>query len=129
VVLRAAPRQQLIDPALLVSVDDGGKRYGQIGQRIDSVKLAGLNERGDYRPVLCSRVMSCKECVLAIGGNRPDGPLDTVVVDLNAAVGQERLQTIPVFGDVCQCLAERGLRCNACAVMDKPVMQASDEWR
>lgn len=42
--------------------------------------------------VLCSGIMTSKECVLPIEGNRPDGPLDTVVVDLNASIGQEELQ-------------------------------------
>lgn len=54
-VLHAAPRQKLLDLALLVAVDDGGERGSQIGQRIDSIELAGLNQRGDYRPVVKSR--------------------------------------------------------------------------
>ncbi len=54
------PRQQLIDPALLVAVDDGGERGGQIGLRIDGVELTRLDQRGDGRPVLRSRVMTCK---------------------------------------------------------------------
>lgn len=33
-----------------------------------------------------------KECILAIEGNRPDGALDTVAVDLDATVAQEELQ-------------------------------------
>jgi hypothetical protein len=41
-----------------------------------------------------------KERVLPIEGYRPNGSLDAVVVDLDAAVGQEELQAIPVFGDV-----------------------------
>ena len=43
--------------------------------------------------------MPRKECVLPIESNRPNGPLDAVVVDLDAAVGQEELKTIPVFDD------------------------------
>lgn len=83
-----------------MAVDDGGERRSQIGQRIDGVGFADFDQRGDCRPVLCSRVMACKERVLPIESNRPDGPLDGVIVDLDAAVGQEELQTIPVFGDV-----------------------------
>lgn len=84
-----SPGEQLISPILLVAVYDGGERRGQIDQRIDVIEFALLDQRGDYRPVLCSRVMSCNACVLAIESNRPDGPLDTVVVDLDASVGQE----------------------------------------
>ncbi|MCY1385009.1 hypothetical protein D9M69_733290 [compost metagenome] len=36
--------------------------------------------------------MTCEERVLSIEGYRPDGPLDGVVVDLDAPVGQEELQ-------------------------------------
>ncbi len=38
------PRQQLIDPALLMTVDDGRQRGGQIGLRIDGIELAGFDE-------------------------------------------------------------------------------------
>lgn len=83
-----------------MTVDDGGERRSQIGQRIDGIEFAGFDQRGDVRPVLCSGIMTCKECVFPIEGNRPDGPLDAVVVDLDPPVGQEELQAIPVFGDV-----------------------------
>lgn len=32
-----------------------------------------------------------KKCIVAIEGNRRDGALDTVAVDLNATVAQEKL--------------------------------------
>lgn len=53
----------------------------------------------DGRPVLGSRVAPAKSAFL--------GSFDAVVVDLDAAIGQEELQTIPVFGEVGQCLAAR----------------------
>lgn len=112
-----------------MTVDDGGERGGQVGERIDGIQFAGLNERGDGRPVLSSRVMSSKKCILAIESNRPDGPLYGIVVDLDAPVGQEEFQAIPVFGDVGQGLAEWGLRCDAGAVKDKPGLHVGDEWR
>lgn len=40
--------------------------------------------------------------ILSIESYRPDGSFDAVVVDLDAAVGQEETQAIPVFGDVFQ---------------------------
>lgn len=94
------PRQQLVDPALLMAVDDGRQRGRQIGKRINGIELACLDERSDGRPVLSSHVMSGKECVLAVEGYRPDGSLDGVVVDLDTTVGQKELQTIPVFGNM-----------------------------
>ncbi|PTM87784.1 hypothetical protein C7449_11333 [Mycoplana dimorpha] len=68
--------------ALLVAVDDGSERGGQISQRIDGIELAGLDERGDGRPVLGPGIVPSEECVLPIEGYRPDGPFDTVVVNL-----------------------------------------------
>jgi len=75
------------------------------------IEFAGLDKRGNGRPVLGPGIVFGKECILAIEGNRPNGALDTIVVDLDAFVGQEELQSIPVFGDVGQCLAERRLSC------------------
>lgn len=60
------PRQQLIDPALPVTIHDGGECAGQVGQRIDRIELTGLDERCDGRPVLGSCVIPRKKCILAI---------------------------------------------------------------
>ncbi|CUX06736.1 hypothetical protein AGR1C_pTi0122 [Agrobacterium fabacearum TT111] len=92
---RIIPRQKLIDATLLVTVDDGGERRCQIGQRIDGIEFAGLDKRGNGRPVLGPGIVSGKECILAIEGNRPNGALDTVAIDLDATVAQEELQAIP----------------------------------
>src|SRR5579871_2706151 len=83
---RIIPRQKLIDATLPVTVDDGGERRGQIGQRIDGVELASLDERGDDCPVLGTCIVARKERVLAIEGFRPNDALDAVVVDLDAAI-------------------------------------------
>lgn len=63
-----------------MTVDDGGERRCQIGQRIDGIELAGLDKRGNGRPVLSPGIVSGKECILAIEGNRPNGALDTVAI-------------------------------------------------
>ena len=110
-------------------VDDGGERGCQIGLWIDGIELAGFDERGNGRPVLCARVMPCEECVLPVQSYRPNGPLDAVVVDLDASVSQEELQTIPVFGDLGQGLAEWGLRRDTGTVMAEPDMHVGDHWR
>lgn len=90
-----------MNAALLVTVDDSVQCARQISKRIDGIQFAGLNERGDGRPVLSPRVMSSKKCILAIESNRPDGPLYGIVVDFDAPVGQEELQAIPVSSYVC----------------------------
>ena len=45
--------------------------------------------------MLGAAVRSGKECILAIEGDRPDGALDHVGVDLDAAVLQEGLKYPP----------------------------------
>jgi len=42
------PRYKLIHPALLVAIDNGGERAGQVGQRINSIELAGLCRPANY---------------------------------------------------------------------------------
>lgn len=41
-----------------MAVNDGSECGGQVGERIDSVELARLDERSHSRPVLCSRIVS-----------------------------------------------------------------------
>lgn len=102
-------KEQFNDPALFMAVEYGCERAGYVGLRLDSVEFAGLDERGDGRPVFCSDVVACKERVLAAEGNRPNGSFDIVVVQLNAAVSEEETQVTPVFGDVVQGLASGDL--------------------
>jgi hypothetical protein len=60
-----APWQETVDPALLMTVNNGGQRCGQIGKWIDGVELAGLYERRDGRPVLGTGVVSSEESIFA----------------------------------------------------------------
>lgn len=54
-----------------MAIDDGGERGGQIGLWINAVEFAGLNKRGDGRPILGSSVMAREECVLPVQRNAP----------------------------------------------------------
>lgn len=83
---RVIPRQETLNLALHMAVDDRGERSGQIGLRINSVKLAGLDEGGDGRPVLGSSVMSSEERVLSIKGNRPNGALLLLSISIRPSV-------------------------------------------
>jgi hypothetical protein len=46
------PRQQLIEAALWVTVHDAGDDVGEIAVGLNTIELAGLDQRGDHRPVL-----------------------------------------------------------------------------
>jgi hypothetical protein len=42
-----------------MAVDDAGHNVGEIAVRLDAEKLAGFDQRSDYRPVLGTAVRSC----------------------------------------------------------------------
>jgi len=54
--LRVSPRQEIVDLAVKMAVDDLGEGVGEIGLRIDAAKLAGFDKRGDDRPVFSAFV-------------------------------------------------------------------------
>ncbi len=56
-----------------------------------------------------------------------DAAFDGIVVDLDAAVGQEQGQAVPVFGDVFEGFAERGLGGDAGTVGGLPSLECVDD--
>lgn len=58
-----------------MAIDKVGERGGQVDKRVDGIELAGLDERGDARPVLCRGVMTSEKSVLAIERYWSDGSL------------------------------------------------------
>ena len=95
-VLRSVgPGQQLVDVAVGMAVDDPGEDVGEVGERIDAVQLAGLDQRGDGGPMLGAAVGAGEQRILAVERDRADGALDDVVVDLDAAVVEEAGQALP----------------------------------
>jgi hypothetical protein len=58
-------RQQVIDLAIGMTVDDLGDDVGEVGQRFDTAELAGFDQRGDDGPMLAAAVGASEECVLA----------------------------------------------------------------
>lgn len=97
-----------------------GEHVGEIAERLDAVELAGLDERGDDRPVLGPGIVSREECILAIQRYRPHGSLDGVIVDLDPAVAQKDAESIPVFGDVGQSFAKRRFASDTGTMMRQP---------
>ena len=85
------PRQEVVEAAVGVTVDDAGDDVGQVGERLDADQLAGLDERGDHGPVLGAAVRAGEQGILAGQGKRADASLHDVVVDLDAAVVEEQV--------------------------------------
>lgn len=99
--------QELVDPRLFVPIDDGLKRSGEPCVGIDGVEFTCLNERRQHGPVLGSGIVTGKEGVLSVQGNRADGALNGIVVQLDATIFQKQARPIPIFGDVFEGFAER----------------------
>lgn len=103
------PRQQVVDLALFVAIDDGCERIGQIGVRIDTVQFAGLDQGSDDAPVCGSGVVASEERVFAVQSYGTDRAFHGIAVHLDAAVSQKQAETFPVFCDVFERFAQRGL--------------------
>ncbi len=110
-----------------MSVGNGGQGCVQVGVRVDGVQLTGFNERGHACPSVAALIMSCEQSVLAIEGDGPDGIFDRVGVHLDAAIGQEDLQALPVPVDVCKLLAEAGFGGETAALMGQPLAEAGNQ--
>lgn len=89
------PRQQVVKLTIRLAIDDFGDDVGQIGKGLKIIEPGRFDERGEGRPVFGPGARACKQGVLPIEGNRPDGTLDGIGVDLDTAVIDETDQSIP----------------------------------
>ena len=64
--------------------------------------------------------MTREERIFAIEGYGSDGVFDRVGVHLDAAIGQEDLQAIPMPMDVAELFAKTGFDGDAAALMGQP---------
>src|SRR5450432_4066079 len=94
-LLFVGPRQQLIDIAVGVTIDDAREDVGQIRERVYVVQLAGLDQGRDGGPMLGASVRAGEQRVLSVERDRADGALDGVVVELDAAVIDKARQAFP----------------------------------
>ena len=98
--------QELVDSRCGVAVGETDECRGQPGVRIDAGELAVLDERGDHRPVVAAFVGAGEQGVLAVEGERTDGALNGVVVEIDATIVEEARQAIPAFEGVADRFAE-----------------------
>jgi hypothetical protein len=78
-------------------------------QSSDFVQLGGVDQRSQAGPAFVATRPTGEQCIAAPESNRPDGSLHNVVVDLDAAVGQEHAQSVPLVEGVVDRLGERRL--------------------
>ena len=101
----------------------------EIGEGLDVVDLRGLDEGCDAAPGAAALVMAGEQCIFPVQGNWPDQILDTVAIDLDTAVVEEGLQTVPVTMDVGKLLAEAGLGGDPAALLLQPLSEGGDQRR
>lgn len=92
-----------------MALDDAGDDVREVGLGIDAVELAGLDERGDDGPVLGTAIGAGEQGVLPGQGQRADGSLDDVVVELDAPVIEEEAEPRPARERVADRFGELGL--------------------
>ena len=93
---------------LLMPIDDGCEYAGQVAVWLDDVQFAGFDQRRDHGPILGTSVVTRKERVLSLQGDWADRALHAIAIHLDAAIGQEQDQPIPIFGDVLERLIRWG---------------------
>ena len=106
-----------------MAAGDGCEGCLEVGEGLDAVDFAGLDQRGDAPPSNSTFVVTGEECILAIEGDRADQVFDPVGVDLDATVGQEGLQAFPMVMDVGQLLAQPGFGGDFPALCLKPLTE------
>ena len=74
--------------------------------RLDAGVLAVFDECGDHRPVVAALVGACEQSIFEVEGERTDGALDGVVVEIDAAIVQEAYKAVPARERVADRLAE-----------------------
>ena len=89
------PRQEVIDLAVGMTVDDPGEDVGQVGERIDVVQLTGFDQGCDGGPMFGAAVRTCEQRIFPVECDGADRPFDGIVVEFDAAVVGEARQAIP----------------------------------
>ena len=108
---------------------DGFEGSLEPGIGFDAVQLGGLDERGDTSPRGGAFVVTREECIFPCKGNRPGEILDSIAVHLDAPVGEEEPEAVPVAGDIGELLAEAGLGRDAGALLPEPIAEGLDQGR
>ena len=89
------PGQKLIEAVDGVTVDHAFEDVAQIGEGFDVVHLGGFDQGADYGPALAAAVRTGEEMVFAAERHGPDRAFYGIVVQVDAAVGEEQAQRIP----------------------------------
>ena len=93
-----------------------------------SSELAGFDQRGDNRPVAAAAVRAGEESILAIEGDRANGTLDGVRVDLDPAVVEEPGQALLTRQRIADRLGELALLADERELGAQPRLEVGEDW-
>ena len=110
-----------------MTVGDRGQGGLEIGEGLDSVDLAGLDQRGDATPGNAAFTVTGEEGILSIERDGADQVFNPVGVDLDATVVQEGLQPVPLIMDVSELFAQAGFGGDLAALCLQPVAEGCDQ--
>lgn len=109
--------------AVRVAGDDAGNDVGQVGIWVDAEELASFHEGRDHGPVLGAAVGAGEQSVLTGESERPDGALDGVGVDLDAAVIEEEAQARPAYEGALERVGQLALLADEGEALAKPGLE------
>ena len=126
---RIGPRQQLVDAALQMTVDQFGDHVLDVGLRFDPAELAGRDQRRQDRPVFSAALRAREQAILARQRQRPDRAFDRVGVHLDATIVQEPGEALPVGQNVADRRGEIALLADRERCFAPPLRRVEREMR
>ena len=122
------PWQELVEAVGGVTVGHALQYVSEIGKGLDVVELCGGDEGADGCPSDAAAVRACEQMIFASERDRPDGALDRIVVEFNAAVIEEAGEGGPARERVADGLGEGAGGWNAAKLHLEPRPHHVDEW-
>jgi pimeloyl-ACP methyl ester carboxylesterase len=89
------PRQQFIEAAHGMSAGHALQHILEVGEWLDVVELRVADEGADRCPACGAAIRAREQVILAAQRDGPDGALDRVVVEFDAAVIEEAAKAVP----------------------------------
>jgi hypothetical protein len=121
------PRQEFVEAALRMAIDDAGDDVRQVAVGLDADKLTGFDERSDDGPMLGAAVRAGEECIFAIESERADGTLDRIGIDLDTSVFEEEAEPGPAREGIADRLGELGFLADERELFAEPWLERLDE--
>ena len=121
------PRQEFVDAAVGMAINDLGDDVGEVGLRIDGVEFAAFDQRCGDCPILGSAIGAGEERILPVQCYRPDAALDDIGIDLDPPVVKEVGKTVLTREGITDCLRELGLLADERELCAKPGFQTIND--